>query len=324
MQKTVSVIIPVYNTGISVSKCVESILNNSYKELEVLLVDDGSEKETADICDNIAKSDQRVRVIHQKNTGVSGARNRGIENSKGEFITFVDADDVVEPDLIMTLVNDCIENNADISMCGYKECYEDNRVKEFNNSGKRILLEKDDILKKFFCNNKIGWNVWGKLYKRSIIGNVRFVCGKKTAEDMFFLYEVLKNSKTLYINEIPLYSYVKQSNSAMADENCTKFFDTFELITRVFEDKTVDEKFRGYQRDFYTKYGLWFMRFILSKDKHRRFKKDIANTRYEFLHKIGKIKNILRIRDFLELIMLKYAFPIYRLYCKFYGIKKGI
>ena len=124
MDRLVSVIIPVYNSGNKIKKCIKSILNNGYSNIEIIIVDDGSDKETVDICNSLEK-EEKIRVIHQENAGVSSARNKGIEQARGEFITFVDADDTIDSNLISVLVNSCIEKDADIAICGYKEWYDD-------------------------------------------------------------------------------------------------------------------------------------------------------------------------------------------------------
>ena len=227
MNELVSVIIPVYNVGEILKESVNSLLLGEYQKIEILIVDDGSDEQTARMCDDISTKDERIKVIHQQNMGVSGARNTGIDCAKGDYVVFVDADDQAEKQLISTLLDDCKKNDADISISGYREWYEVDNYEEVNCSKEIFVKKEKEVLREFFLSNKIGWNVWAKLYKKDVIGNIRFVEGKKTAEDMFFVFEALKNAKKIVIHEEPLYNYIKQENSAMADTNCKKFLIHF-------------------------------------------------------------------------------------------------
>ena len=324
MNELVSVIIPVYNIGEILKKSVNTLLLGEYQRIEILIVDDGSDKQTAKMCDDISVKDERIKVIHQQNMGVSGARNTGIDCAKGDYILFVDADDQVEKQLISTLLDDCKKNDADISISGYREWYEADKYEEVNCSKEFSVKTEKEILKEFFLSNKIGWNVWAKLYKKDVIGNIRFIEGKKTAEDMFFVYEVLKNAKKIVVHEEPLYNYVKQENSAMADANCEKFFDTFYLINEVYKDNIIDSELEEEKLSFYLKSGLWFFRFIIAKDKEKKYQELILKARVEFLNNIKVRKIDCGIRFKIEVFMLKHVYFIFRMFAYYWGgAKKG-
>ena len=121
MNDLISIIIPVYNAGKTIDSCIESVLKSTYSDFEILIIDDGSNAETADECDKVALKDQRVKVIHQENGGVSKARNCGIENATGKFITFVDADDTVDSDLLACMMSAMQREQADVVITGHRE-----------------------------------------------------------------------------------------------------------------------------------------------------------------------------------------------------------
>ena len=122
-EKLISVIVPVYNVERYLRQCIESITNQSYKNLQIILIDDGSKDNSGKICDEYAEKDKRVEVIHKENTGVSAARNTGLDNAKGEWITFVDADDWVEKNFCEILIKKATENESDCIACGYNKVY---------------------------------------------------------------------------------------------------------------------------------------------------------------------------------------------------------
>ena len=324
MDGLVSVIIPVYNTGSIIKKCIQSILNSNYSNIEIIIIDDGSDKETADICNELEKKEEKICVIHQENAGVSSARNKGIEKAQGKFITFVDADDTIDENLISILVNSCVEKKADIAICGYKEWYDDKHFADIRCTDSITILKEKEILKNFFLMNNIGWNVWGKIYKKSLVGDTRFIVGKRTAEDMYFVYEILNKAHTLVMNNNTLYNYEKQDNSAMTDSNCMKFFDTYELVNKVFEDETLDDELKNAQFNFYIKSELWFFRFINAKDKNNENKSEIKKARKKFLDNIKKKTTRCSGRIKIELTLLQYFYPIFRVISLIWGTKKGI
>lgn len=208
--KLISVVIPVYNTGKFLIKCVISILNQSYQHLEIILVDDGSELETCRLCDELALLDQRIRVVHQTNGGLSVARNTGIDLSTGDYITFVDSDDYISPtmyeDLLVLAENGTLPTSHYVRVDELENIYERNdpymstkslTVEAFVES---LLLHKGDV------------SVCTKLFSRDQIGHTRFITGK-TNEDLLFMIELLKNIKEIrFTNKIGYY-YLKRSGS---------------------------------------------------------------------------------------------------------------
>lgn len=326
MKDLISVIIPVYNTGEELIRCIESIVNNTYTKVEVIIVDDGSKNETAQICDRCCEFFQNVKVFHRKNKGVSASRNFGLEQCNGEYVMFVDSDDTLEDNMIETLYNICKENSADFSIVGYNECRKEGKNTSINSDGKLIVWEKYNILSEFLSGEKIGWNVWAKLYKRDILDNIRFPINKRTAEDMYFIYNVCKSSSKAVLKCIPLYNYIKQDDSTMADSNCLKFFDTYELIETVWNEckDSGDVSLIEEGKKFYTKSVLWFLKFILVRDVSKSFKCEILNIRDKLIKTIIQYGNSnLKGKIKIEYIILNRAYPIFKIYALIYATRKN-
>lgn len=149
MENLVSVIVPVYNADSTIKKTIDSILRSTYHNIEILIVDDGSDKVTADLCDQLGYQDNRIKVIHQVNRGVSAARNNGLKHAKGNYVTFVDADDLIEENMIDSLVEVAERENADVTIGGYRECYDDGSEKQYLCNQKTFCKKDKEILTDF-------------------------------------------------------------------------------------------------------------------------------------------------------------------------------
>lgn len=201
----ISVIIPVFNNKRYIDDCINSILQQTYTNIEILLIDDGSTDGSSNICDIYGKQDNRVIVIHQKNKGVSNARNKGIKISKGEYITFVDSDDKVDCNYISNF-----NLGYDISIQGYKS----------SNSNLHTLYKETAITTKFsnyWCNNKFHSGVWGKMYKRSIINkyNIIFPENLSFSEDTIFNLKYILHINSGYISSKIGYLYTQDNNKSL-------------------------------------------------------------------------------------------------------------
>ena len=226
MDKLISVIVPVYKVEKYLSKCVDSIINQTYKNLEIILVDDGSPDNSGKMCDEYAKKDGRIKVIHKENAGVSQARNTGIDVAKGDFIAFVDSDDFLCEDMYEKLISKQAESDADLVFCEYSQVkpsgvypVQESMLNELCQSKNIIYFLNHDVVS-FNGNNGVLKNqvmgyVWRILYKKSALAGVRFPTGVKYAEDVLFLLDVFKkpNLKLACVNE-PLYNYLIRPDSA--------------------------------------------------------------------------------------------------------------
>jgi len=217
MQKElISVIVPVYKVEKYLHKCLDSILNQTYKNLEIILVDDGSPDRCGEICDEYAKKDARVRVIHKQNGGVSDARNAGLEIAAGEYIGFVDGDDYIDENMYRAMYDAVKKDESDIAICGLLSV--DENANEIKKNNLNIPIEdgcfdKEYIFKQF-CINKY-WHyvtVWNKLYKKELFSVIKFPVGKIHEDELVAHHIVGKCSRISCISK-PLYFYVKRSDS---------------------------------------------------------------------------------------------------------------
>ncbi len=220
MSPLISVIVPVYNVEKYLKKCIDSIINQTYSKLEIILVDDGSTDNCPEICDEYSKRDERIIVLHKKNGGLSDSRNVGIDKANGEYLCFVDSDDYIALDMIEKLYIALYENAADLSICNFKYVSEDGSRK-FNNANlpihDEVLSGKDILLNKLFENKSWYWVVaWNKLYKRNLFQEVRYPVGK-IHEDEFVIHKLLSNCRKVACISEMLYFYMQRNGSIMGE-----------------------------------------------------------------------------------------------------------
>lgn len=207
--KLLSVIVPVYKVEDYLHQCIDSILNQTYKNLEVILVDDGSPDESGAICDEYAQLDSRVKVLHQENAGLSAARNRGIEVCHGDYVAFVDSDDYIDVHMYKELIDFLEEENLDIVVCsGYRD--KDGIIKGGSYSYEKEIFEKDRFMPAALTTRFTP--AWDKVYKRKVIGDVRYPEGRKF-EDSATTYLIFNNANRVGSYDKPFYYYRVNMNS---------------------------------------------------------------------------------------------------------------
>jgi len=214
MSPKISIIVPVYKVEKYIHKCVDSILNQTFKEFELILVDDGSPDNCGNICDEYVNKDERVKVIHKENGGLSSARNAGIDIAKGEYIGFVDSDDYIEPDMYEILYKVSKENKCDIVSCSSIIHYPNRKV--INGGHGIIIHNKEDAMKTMLEGKLYDEVVWVKLFKKSVIGDIRFPIGR-IYEDTAFTYKVIDRARKVGAIGEAKYNYIKHENSIMSN-----------------------------------------------------------------------------------------------------------
>ena len=235
-EKLVSVIIPAYNIEDYIGRCLDSIISQTYKNLEIIVVDDGSRDYTGEILDNYAKKDRRIKVIHKENGGVSSARNKGIEAAEGDYIGFIDGDDLIEPEMYKTLVDLLEEENADIAHCGYQMVFPD-RIDYYHNTGKKKIQTTEEGLKDLLSGEMIEPGLVNKLYKKELIKNCRLNETVKINEDLLMHYQLFKLSQKSVYYDITPYSYMIRSSSATgANSLITKREDSLRVLNQIKDD----------------------------------------------------------------------------------------
>lgn len=198
--EVVSIIIPVYNVKDYLHRCLDSILNQTYSALEVIVIDDGSTDGSGKICDYYAAKDKRIFVLHKENEGVSKARNVGLEKMTGKYFCFVDSDDYIELDMIAVLVESIISSEFDIATVS--------SYKGRSSIAKAIKkYTKQEAMKMFLLGNSLRQEVWGKLFRTKVFFDLRFVEGKAVAEDKYYLFQSLIRANSICVKDVELYHY---------------------------------------------------------------------------------------------------------------------
>ncbi len=208
----VSVIIPVYKVEKELKRCVESVLNQTYKNLEIFLVDDGSPDDCPQICDEYSKIDHRIRVIHKENGGLSDARNAGLDIAKGEYIAFVDSDDWVESDYIENLYTNAVKEEADISIIGFTMVWDGGKTRRFSNDKEYYVFDREQAVRELLKQDKFYCMVWQKLYKKYIFKDIRFPVGK-LYEDVAICMPIFLNANRVVISGKTKYNYYQRGTS---------------------------------------------------------------------------------------------------------------
>lgn len=251
-QNLISVIMPVYKTEEShLRKAIESVINQSYRELEIVLVDDGSPDQCGAICDTYAETDDRVRVIHKKNGGVSSARNCGLETVTGDYIFFVDSDDTLKGNAIEVLFAIVQKTNADIVICSCKHVKEKNDDNAIYDGAYQCLktVESAEAIKNLSYNIHVfdelePTAVWGKLYKKSAVQNLRFNEKMNVGEDFVFNYFAICKAKVVTYCNLKLYNYNFVETSLMNNKIYSpKLMRSFEELVKFAESQKNSEYF---------------------------------------------------------------------------------
>lgn len=235
MDEKISIIVPVYNVENYLDKCLESIVNQLYKELEIILIDDGSKDKSYLICKKWEKKDCRIKVIHQSNRGVSAARNVGLEIATGNYIAFVDPDDIISRDMFSSMIKNMQDNGADIVACGVAERFLNQEERIYKKGENPIKLnKKESINRALMLSDDIGGVVWDKLWKRDVIKNIRFDEELAIAEDRLFVIAALINSNIFYRDFEPKYYCIKREESATQSKFSKKSFDIVWSAKKVY------------------------------------------------------------------------------------------
>ena len=244
----VSVIVPVYQAEKYLETCINSILNQTYEDLELILVDDGSTDQSLEIIRKFQKKDKRIRYFHQQNSGVSAARNKGLEMSKGTQILFVDADDTIDVEMLTFMMDKMVRYEAEIVFCGFDYIYNDENVTEIPelNEGN---VKKEEIRKYFWklYDQGILHNIGTKLYSKELLdrGKIKFGEKKQVYEDIQFCLEALERAERIYVCQKSFYKYMMQINPKSIQKTYRSGYGIclqklFEMISEMGIEKNKD------------------------------------------------------------------------------------
>lgn len=239
MKNRVSIIIPVYNAEEHLKQCIESVINQTHKEVEIILINDGSTDKSGQICDSYAKQDQRIIVIHKENGGVSSARNEGLKKSTGRYTMFVDSDDWLDTNAVKTLLEIQSENEYEVIMFG---SYRDNlivgKIEEVR-EGKQSYHSEDKVkdvlpllIKKELMNS-----LWNKLYKSTLIkdNNITFDESLNIAEDLLFNFHVFLKTKSFYVLDQSFYHYMIRDEESLTKRYNPKKYETLMFVNNYMQ-----------------------------------------------------------------------------------------
>lgn len=302
----ISVIVPVYNVEKYLDRCVRSIVDSEYKNLQIILVDDGSFDNSPKLCDKWRKADKRIEVIHKSNGGLSSARNAGLQKVRGEYISFIDSDDYIHPQMFQYLMENMQKDNSDVAVCGVEEFYENGKYRRFRSVDTKILLNEKETIERIFTG-KLMIAVMNRLYHKDILENIKFVEGKLYEDVLFDTDLFLKSGRKLRISILPntgyyyfrrndsimgktekkgpsndlffayeyLFKYVKKYNEQKMNRIVT--YTTYYLISFVNNRKVeCTIEFKNQLREFLSKYG----RYISISEVGIRYKLKILAFQY--------------------------------------------
>lgn len=315
----ISVIVPIYNVEKYLIKCVNSILSQSYSELEIILVDDGSPDNCGKICDELAKKDSRIRVIHQKNSGLAAARNAGLAVARGEYVAFVDSDDTIENDMYLLLYDMMKIDDADISICESRKITEKDSLERIEYSRyRRVLLDNDELWELVF--GKLNNASWNKLYKRKLIGDLRFPEKVVHGEDLLFNIEYLTKCNVGAYSEAPMYNYLSRNDSITRSGFNENIF--LEIIAKDKAKEFVAEHMPVQLENaevFSFRARMNVLRSVYAADKELIYQNKIDEIKKYIKQQYRNVKRSLKKKEKIEYELFFSLPSLYRRIAKYYG-----
>ncbi len=232
----VSIVIPVYNIKNYIDRCLTSIISQTYSNIQIIIIDDGSIDGSSEICDKYSVLDDRIEVVHIENGGVGNARNIGIEKANGEYILFIDGDDYIENSYIETLINSIIENKSDLAIVDYYLQIGNKRFSNSINTNEKILFDNKSALDNILNEDLYLGYLWNKLFKLKIIkdNNIRFDRRIRIWEDLLFCIEYIDCIKNVVYTRTPLYTYIQRDNSAVSAKNSTSDYTKLYAMDKAY------------------------------------------------------------------------------------------
>lgn len=242
MNEIVSVIIPVYNLQKYISRCIESIINQTYSNIEIIIIDDGSKDNSYKICCNYYQNDNRIKLFKNPSKGVSSARNIGIRNAVGSYICFVDGDDYIEETMIENLVKWIKESKSDIAICGTKDIDENGKLIKTCLEKEIRIYSREEFLKGILIGHPFTCVSWGKIYKSEIVKKNLFDESIYIAEDLEWLNRMLSMLNRIYFNPMNLYNWTVRSTSSLHSMKLSDSQQEIEIVNgimREYKDKKI-------------------------------------------------------------------------------------
>lgn len=320
MQELISIIIPVYKVEEYLDKCVESIRKQTYSKLEIILVDDGSPDNCGKMCDAYAKEDNRIKVIHKENGGLSDARNAGIEIATGNYIAFVDSDDFVSQDYIEYMYNMITETDAKLAICGVKEIWKNTQIEEETYAEPK-LLTPTETFENFLLAKGIEICAYAKLYHKDLWKEHRFPKGK-VYEDTAIMYHIIEEAQAIVYGEKDCYYYIARIGSISKQPGFNKneedYIEHTEQMLAFLKEKhpELQEAIRRFM--VYAKFRILRM-LIFTKPRNRQMEKEYIREIKQHQKQVLKGKDTPK-RDKMAIYLLNLGLPVFKItwtiYCK--------
>lgn len=288
--KKVSIIVPVYNVQEYIKNCLDSLLAQTYSDVEIICINDGSTDASGDVCDDYRRKDERVKVHHLKNHGVSYARNYGMSVMEGAWFCFVDSDDWVEPNFVERMYELAIENQCDVVACGVDKTYE--YVMGTKDCEEQVFLFRSskECIHNFICNkNSMQGISCNKLYNASKFMEIKFDTEVKVNEDCLFIYEVMSNCEQACLTTLPLYHWYIRSDSTCHRRAKTADFRAADVFLRLcdkIQNESDEEAIRTLRKNYvsavvqvllFAEYERKDEEVLLAKKRCKSWKKDVWN-----------------------------------------------
>ena len=321
MDPKISVVLPIYNVEKYLEKCMESIFNQTYKNLEILLVDDGSPDGCPALCDAYAKKDKRVRVVHKKNGGISDARNAGVAESSGQYIAFVDSDDYVESDYIEYLYSLIKKYNCKMSLCQHTVKFEGGREICYGKNGDDLLTSKDCI-ERMLYNDVIDTSCWAKLFSADLAKKFLYPKGK-LFEDIGTVYKFFIESEQIACGWQSKYFYMMRPKSIVHCNFNPHKLDLLEMTdSMASEVKSIfpDLEKACLRRQVYSRFSTLNQMLDVKEKVYKEKRKEIIRCIKENKKALLSDKKLPR-RDKLALYLLSMGFFFYKLAWKIFKAK---
>ena len=282
----ISIIIPIYNAEKYIDETIESVLKQTYSNIEVILVDDGSRDKSAEICAKYASKDKRVKYIYKENGGVSSARNRGLKEATGQYIGFMDADDIAEPDMYAILIDDMHKYEADIVSIGAGIYENGKQTGAFYGTNELTVMNREEALIALFSLRAINKGVWSKIFRRELVEGILYDESRSMYEDIYYLFEAFSRASRVVNHDILKYRYIRHEESITSSKFNQKWFDT-EYFTNKMKNESRQFGTRVYEQAvFYdTLNALTMIKYMQKdgvvskwKDEYQKLKKKIREN----------------------------------------------
>lgn len=316
MERLISVIIPVYNGENWLDRCVDAVINQTYKNLEIVIIDDGSTDTTPEMCERYCKLDSRVKVIHRQNGGLADARNAGIEYSSGEYITFVDSDDYITPDCVEYLAGLISTYGCDMSICTHTVFCINEREISYENDREGVMTA-EEALREILYHGIVDLSVWGKLYKRELFDCIKYPYGK-FYEDTGTTYLLINAAKKVAYGGRSKYHYILREDSMTNAKFTTRKMDLLEMTDRMcnfISEHYPSLRSAALRRSVYARFST--LNQMIREAGYRTERRKIVKFIRKHSREVLRDKNIPK-RDRIALNLIRLGYPLYHTVWRMY------